>query len=178
MGNFAYDDDLANEVSATPSSSGVQSATRLRTVYGCGTEMALAVDAFETAIRMVPASDIGPLRGMVPLLRMVEMATCDVERWTRVLGATHVTHSWLEACTDWMTAITDTLVSSLAYVGIERTMAVELAAEESQMRLSTRLEREGADAVAMLKNLDRGASLAAQELVARMDLVDRTLHAV
>lgn len=171
----AYDDDDDLIEEESNGSNGHQSGTRIRTVFGCGTEMALMLDALESAIKVQRSTE--QVRNIVPWLRLVEVATSDVERWSRVLGATHVTDSWLEACTDWMTIISETLVSALSYSGSERRVALELAAEESSMRLVTQLEREGGDAVAVLRNLDGNAARAANELVARMDLADRMLRA-
>jgi hypothetical protein len=151
-----------------------RSETRLRTVLGCEADMALAVSAIEVAIqRRGTSAD----NGILTSLRMVERATIDLERWTRTLGASHVTEPWLEKCTDWLTAVSETLQAALSYEGAERDMALELAAEESSTRLLMGLEREGTEAVAMLRNLDSGAARAAAELVARVDLADRMLHA-
>lgn len=45
------------------------------------------------------------------------------------------------------------------------------------MRLLMGIERAGAETVAVLRNLDGNAARAANELVARIDLADRILHA-
>lgn len=170
MDTFAYDLD---DALLTPAPRPVlQSQTRLRTPYGCTTEMAEAVDAVERASRD------GTDRGVVLWLRLVQRAAADVEERTRLLGADHVTWVWLEASLDWMLVVSHTLVSALSYDGAERRVALELAAEESSMRLSMGLEREGREAASVLRNLDGGAASAATELGARIDLADRMLHAL
>ncbi len=152
------------------------SGFRIRSAFSCGTEMALSLDALEAAVRA--AADGESVKSVMPWLRMVESATSDVERWSRVLGASHVTRSWVESCSDWMITVVDSLTAALSYSSVERNLALELTAEESAMRYETRLEREGAEAVAMLRNLDKGAAASARELVARMDLANRMLRAV
>jgi len=136
--------------------------------------MALAVSAVELAIQRHGSSADS---GILTSLRMVERASSDLERWTRTLGAGHVTEAWLEKCGDWLTAVSETLQAAFSYEGAERQVALELAAEESSTRLLTGLEREGTEAVAILRNLDGNAARAAAELVARVDLADRMLHA-
>ena len=174
MAGLAYDSEHpVDEELATPSRP--RSETRIRTHYGCSSEMAHTVESLDAWLRS--RADRGDA-GIVTWLRMVQIAAADVERWSRALGAHHVTESWLEALVDWMSGVSDTLTSAYAYEGAQRRMALELVAEESSMRLMMRLEREGAEAVAMLRVLDRNASHAASELVARVDLADRMLHAL
>jgi hypothetical protein len=169
MATFAYDFD---DAVATPAPRvGPRSETRLRTPYGCTAEMAEAADAVELATRDVAD------RGIVLWLRMVQRAAAEVEHRTRLLGADHVTKAWLEASLDWMLVVSGALVSAFSYEGTERRVALELAAEESSMRLLMGLEREGTEAASVLRNLDSGAARAAAELVARIDLADRMLHA-
>jgi hypothetical protein len=134
--------------------------------------MAEAADAVELATRA------GVDRGIVQWLRMVQRAAAEVEHRTRLLGADHVTKAWLEASLEWFLAVSGTLVSAFSYEGAERGVALELAAEESSMRLLMGLEREGSEATSVLRNLDGGAARAAAELVARIDLADRMLHAL
>jgi len=169
MATFAYDFDEG--IAAEPRV-GPRSETRLRTPYGCTTEMAEAADAVELATRD------GADRGIVLWLRMVQRAASDVEQRTRLLGADHVTKAWLEASLDWLSTVSGALVSAFSYEGAERHVALELAAEESSMRLMMGLEREGAEAASILRNLDSGAARAAAELAARIDLADRMLHAL
>jgi hypothetical protein len=172
----AWDDDAVYEEPLDDAARDHQSGFRIRAAFSCGTEMALSLDALEAAVRVAANADA--VRSVVPWLRMVESATSDVERWARVLGAAHVTSSWVETCSDWMAAVVESLTVALSYSSVERNLALELAAEESAMRLETSLEREGADAVAMLRNLDKGAADCAKELVARLDLANRMLRAV
>ncbi len=172
-------DDLAAEDSLEDAAHGADahgSGFRIRAAFTCGTEMALSLDALEAAVRV--AADSESVKCVLPWLRMVESATSDVERWARVLGASHVTSSWVESCSDWMRAVVESLTTALSYSNTERNLALELASEESSMRYETRLEREGSEAVAMLRNLDKGAAESARELVARMDLANRMLRAV
>ena len=170
MTTFAYDFDDADGP-PTPRAA-LRSETRLRTPYGCTAEMAEAADAVELAAR--DRAD----HGIVLWLRLVQRAASEVERRTRLLGADHVTKAWLEASLDWMLVVSGALVSAFSYDGAERRVALELAAEESSMRLLMGLEREGSEAVSVLRNLDGGAARAAAELVARVDLADRMLHAL
>jgi hypothetical protein len=173
MTKLALDWDVGAEVGEPPTAT-PRSETRLRTVLGCEADMALAVSSVETIIRRRGTSaDNGNLTS----LRMVERATTDLERWTRTLGAGHVTQPWLEKCTDWLTAVSETLQGAFSYEGKERHVSLQLAAEESSTRLLMGLEREGTEAVAILRNLDSGAARAAAELAARIDLADRMLHA-
>ena len=116
--------------------------------------------------------------GIVMVMQLIEQAAEDVERWAVTLGAQHVCDAWLEACRQWVAGVSATLVSAFSYdEGPERRVALELAAEESSMRLLMGLEREGKETVAVLRNLDGNAARAASELVARIDLADRILHA-
>lgn len=171
MATFAYDFD--NDATPTPAPRvSPRSETRLRTPYGCTAEMAEAADAVDLGTRR------GADRGIVQWLRMVQRAAAEVEHRTRLLGAEDVTKAWLEASREWFVAVSGTLVSAFSYEGAERSVALELAAEESSMRLLTGLEREGNEATSVLRNLDGGAARAAAELVARIDLADRMLHAL
>ena len=116
--------------------------------------------------------------GIVMVLKLIERATGDVERFATTLGAQHVCEAWLDSCSQWVAGVSATLVSAFSYApGPERRVALQLAAEESSMRLLMGLDREGRETVAVLRNLDRNAARAASELAARIDLADRILHA-
>lgn len=116
--------------------------------------------------------------GIVMVLRLIERACDEVERWATTLGAQHVCDGWLDSCAHWVTGVSATLVSAFAYDdGPERRTTMALAAEESSMRLLMGIDREGNETVAMLRNLDGNAARAASELVARIELADRILHA-
>jgi hypothetical protein len=169
MATFAYDFDDA--VPAAPRVA-PRSEMRLRTPYGCTTEMAEAANAVELAARD------GADRSVVLWLRMVQRAAAELEQRTRLLGADHVTKAWLEASLDWFMTVSGALVSAFSYEGAERHVALELAAEESSMRLLMGLEREGTEAASVLRNLDGGTARAAGELAACIDLADRMLHAL
>ncbi len=136
--------------------------------------MALALQGVEETVR---EHGTRADTGIVTTLALVERAAADVEKWTRDLGCPHVTRTWLEACAEWMTGVASALACAFAYEGAQRRVALELAAEESSMRLLMGVEREGAETVAILRNLDGGAARAATELAARIDLADRMLHA-
>jgi hypothetical protein len=116
--------------------------------------------------------------GIVMVLKLIETAASEVERFATVLGAQHVCDAWLDSCEQWVAGVSGTLVSAFSYAeGPERRVALALAAEESSMRLLMGVEREGRETVAVLRNLDSTAARAASELASRIDLADRILHA-
>ena len=142
----------------------------------------------ETRLRTVAQSPISDLDGamkrcggdlgIIMLLRQIEQGVGAVERCASGLGATYVCDAWLDSCEQWLAGLCGNLVSAFSYPeGPERRISLELAAEESSMRLLMGLEREGKETVAVLRNLDGSAARAASELVARIDLADRMLHA-
>lgn len=90
------------------------------------------------------------------VLRPVEKAVGEVERWAIVLGAQHVCDPWLDSCTQWIDDVKE-----------RRPGALELTAW---------LGREGRETVAVLRNLDGNAAKAAGELVSRIEAADRILH--
>jgi len=147
----------------------------MRVAVGRGGDVALAIHEVDLAVRECGGSDDA---GIVMVLKLIERATAEIERWSITLGAQHVCDSWLDACAQWVTGVSATLVSAFSYgEGPERRVSLALAAEESSMRLLMGLEREGNETVAVLRNLDGNAARAASELVARIDLADRILHA-
>ncbi len=112
-------------------------------------------------------------------MRAVEEARALLDQWVVALGAQHVCAEWLETCADWIGGVGATIVSAFCWYpgGKERKLALELAAEESTMRISMGIEREGMETVSVLRNLDGNAARAAFELTARIDLADRVLRA-
>jgi hypothetical protein len=168
MPNFAWEkrDSRVNEP---------QSEMRLRVTVGRAADVALAVHEVDFAVHERGGADDA---GIVMVLKLIERACTELERWSTVLGAQHVCDPWLDACAQWVSGVGATLVSAFSYdEGPERRVALELAAEESSMRLLMGIERAGAETVAVLRNLDGNAARAANELVARIDLADRILHA-
>jgi len=151
-----------------------QSEMRLRVVGRAG-DVALAVYEVDFAVRERGGANDA---GIVMALKLIEQACADLDRWATTLGAQHVCDPWLDACAQWVSGVGATLVSAFSYdEGPERRIALELAAEESSMRLLMGVERAGSETVAVLRNLDGNAARAASELVARIDLADRILHA-
>jgi hypothetical protein len=146
----------------------------MRSVPGRQGDVVFSVHEVELALERVGGGTRG---GLVEALKLIEQAAAEVERWSIVLGAQHICDTWLDSCGQWVTGVCATLVSAFSYVeGPERRVALELAAEESSMRLIMGLEREGKETVAMLRNLDGQAARAASELAARIDLADQLLH--
>ena len=144
-------------------------------MVGRASDVALAVHEVDLAVRERGTTYDA---GIVMVLRLVERASSELERWATTLGAQHVCDGWLDSCAQWVTGIGSTLVSAFSYEdGPERRIALALAAEESQMRLLMGVAREGAETIAVLKNLDRNAARAATELASRIDLADRVLQA-
>lgn len=132
-----------------------------------------SVEEVELAMQQAGQKD----EGVVTVLKLVERGAREVERWSIALGAQHVCDAWLDSCGQWVAGVSATLVSALSYGdGPERRVALELAAEESSMRLLMGLEREGRETVAVLRNLDSKAARAASELAARIEMVDRMLR--
>lgn len=168
MADFAYDDDPTHTV---PVPLAPRSEMRLRAPSSYAIEMAHAVALLDRAL---PPEE----RDVIAYLQAVQLATADVEERAEDLGAVHVTRAWLQACVEWLDGVTQTLSSAYAYAGDERRTALDLAAEESSMRLVMRLEREAAETVSVLRNLDANASRAAAELAATIDLADRMLRVV
>jgi hypothetical protein len=147
---------------------------RLRVVGRAG-DVALAVYEVDFAVRERGGANDA---GIVMALKLIEQACADVDRWATTLGAQHVCDPWLDACAQWVSGVGATLVSAFSYdEGPERRIALELAAEESSMRLLMGVERAGSETVAVLRNLDGNAARSASELVARIDLADRILRA-
>ena len=148
---------------------------RIRVAEGRGHEVALTIHEVDLAVRENGSEGDS---GLVMALRMIEGAAAIVERWATTLGAQHVCDPWLDSCAQWVAGVGSTLVSAFTYGdGPERRIALALAAEESSMRLLMGVEREGSETVAMLRNLDGNAARAASELVERIDVADRMLHA-
>jgi hypothetical protein len=152
-----------------------RSQTRLRVATGRAGDLALTVHEVDFAVRERGSPDDA---GIVMVLRLIERASAEVERWAKLLGAQHVCDGWLDSCAQWVAGIGSTLVSAFSYDdGAARRVSLQLAAEESSMRLLMGVRREGVETIAMLKNLDAKAARAATELAARIDLADRILHA-
>lgn len=168
MARFAYDDDQATHT--VPIVLKPRSETRIRVPFGYGREMGSA------AADLAATSETDELQQLMTYLRAVQRAAADVEARVEDLGASYVTRAWLTACVEWFAAVTSTLTAAFSYEGSERQVALELAAEESSMRLLMRLEREGSETVNVLRNLDGNAARAASELASMIDLTDRALH--
>jgi hypothetical protein len=152
-----------------------KSETRLRVAVGRAGDVSLAVYEVDLAVRERGASGDD---GVVMVMRLIERASAELEHWSTTLGAQHVCDAWLDACAQWVLGVGSTLVSAFSYdEGPERHVALQLAAEESAMRLLMGLDRQGQETIAMLKNLDGNAARAATELAARIELADRILHA-
>ncbi|CAN5535811.1 hypothetical protein BH09MYX1_BH09MYX1_41150 [soil metagenome] len=166
MAHFAYDDDPTHTVPIPPPA---RSQTRLRVPIRYASEM--GTDIAELAVA-VAAED----RDVVTYLRAVRAAAADVAERAEDLGATHITRAWLQACVEWLGGVTSNLVAAFSYECDEREVAIELAAEESSMKLLMGLEREGIETVSFLRNLDSNAARAAADLVATIDVADRVLH--
>ncbi len=168
MPHFAWDQNYSNRPL------GPQSETRMR-IAGRGGDVSFAVQEVDLAVREHGGSDDA---GIVMVLKLIERAAAEVDRWSVMLGAQHVCDPWLDSCAQWVNGVGSTLVSAFSYdEGPERQTALALAAEESSMRLLMGVEREGNETVAVLRNLDGNAARAASELVARIDLADRILRA-
>ena len=147
----------------------------MRAAPGRQGEVTFSVEEVELAVQQAGGQKEA---GIVMVLKLVERAAREVERWSIVLGAQHVCDAWLDSCGQWVSGVSATLVSAFSYrEGPERRVALELAAEESSMRLLMGLEREGRETVAVLRNLDSNAARAASELAARIEMADRILHA-
>ena len=115
--------------------------------------------------------------GLLMVLREIEHGVAGVERCASALGAGYVCDTWLDSCDQWLAGVCSNLVSAFSYrEGSQRSVTLELAAEESSMRLVMGLEREGKETVAVLRNLDGNAARAASDLAACIDLADRILH--
>jgi len=165
MRDLAYD-----QVSGHPISE-----MRLRVSGGRNHDLSLTIHEVDVAVRERGAPDDASI---VMALRMIESGCSEVERWAETLGAQHVVDPWLDSCAQWISGVGETLVSAFNYQdGRERRIALALAAEESSMRMIMGVEREGAETVAMLKNLDGNAARAAHDLVRRVELADRILRA-
>jgi len=165
MPDFAYD-----QVSGHPISE-----MRLRVSGGRNHDLSLTIHEVDVAVRERGGPDDASI---VMALRMIESGCSEVERWAETLGAQHVVDPWLDSCAQWISGVGETLVSAFNYQdGRERRIALALAAEESSMRMIMGVEREGAETVAMLKNLDGNAARAAHDLVRRVELADRILRA-
>jgi len=165
MRDFAYDHESGHPISEM----------RLRVSGGRNQDVSLTIHEVDIAVRERGGPDDASL---VMVLRLIETGCSDVERWAETLGAQHVVDPWLDSCAQWIAGVGSTLVSAFGYdESRERRIALALASEESSMRLLMGVEREGAETVAMLKNLDGNAARAASELVMRIDLADRVLHA-
>jgi len=163
--------------SVTPASAPAhpKSETRLRVAVGRVGDVSLAVYEVDLAVRERGASTDD---GVVMALRLIERAFAEVDHWSATLGAQHVCDAWLDACAQWVMGVGSTLVSAFGYdEGPERRIALQLAAEESAMRLLMGLDRQGSETISMLKNLDGNASRSASELAMRIELADRILHA-
>ena len=165
MRDFAYDQASGHPISEM----------RLRVSEGRNHDVSLTIHEVDLAVRERGGPEDASI---VMVLRMIESGCGEVERWAETLGAQHVVDPWLDSCAQWVSGIGATLVSAFTYQnGRERRIALALAAEESAMRLIMGIEREGAETVAMLKNLDGNASRAASDLASRLELADRILRA-
>lgn len=169
MRDFAYDE-------SSPLSSGHPiSEMRLRVSEGRNHDVSLTIHEVDLAVRERGGPDDASI---VMVLRLIETGCSEVERCGETLGAQHVVDPWLDSCAQWVAGVGETLVSAFTYEdGRERRIALALAAEESSMRLIMGVEREGAETVAMLKNLDGNAARVARDLVSRLELADRILRA-
>jgi hypothetical protein len=148
---------------------------RLRVSEGRNHDVSLTIHEVDLAVRERGGPDDARI---VMALRMIESGCSEVEHWAESLGAQHVVDPWLDSCAQWIAGIGSTLVSAFTYEdGRERRIALALASEESSMRLLMGVEREGAETVAMLKNLDGNAARVANDLVGRIELADRILRA-
>lgn len=165
MPPFAYDDDP--ERAATPALP--RSQFRIRVAPRHASALARLLDAFAGSITQPSDRDV-----VLPLHALV-LAAAELEEKVTDLGATHVTRAWMRALVDWMNAMTADLSSAFRYRGQERAAALALVAEESSMRLDTELSREAAETASVLRNLDRNAADAANELAAAIELADRCL---
>ncbi len=147
----------------------------MRVAVGRPGDVALAVYEVDLAVRERGTTSDD---GIVMVLRLIERASAELEHWSTTLGAQHVCDTWLDACAQWVMGVGATLVSAFSYEdGPERRVGLQLAAEESAMRLLMGLDRQGSETIAMLKNLDGNAARAASELASRLELADRILHA-
>ena len=143
------------------------SETRLRTTRR------LSIDDVQNAVKRCGGND----GGIVSMLRLVEQGIAGVERCAMALGAGYVCDTWLESCEQWLAGLCANLVSAFSYPdGPKRRVTLELAAEESSMRLLMGLEREGKETVAVLRNLDGNAARTASDLAARIELADHQLR--
>ena len=165
MRDFAYDHASGHPISEM----------RLRVSGGRNQDVSWTIHEVDLAVRERGGPDDASI---VMALRMIESACGEVERWAETLGAQHVVDPWLDSCAQWIAGIGETLVSAFTYrEGRERRIALALASEESSMRLLMGVEREGAETVAILKNLDGNAARVAHDLVRRIELADRILRA-
>jgi hypothetical protein len=165
MRDFAYDHASGHPISEM----------RLRVSGGRNHDVSLTIHEVDLAVRERGGPDDASI---VMVLRLIETGCNDVERHAEMLGAQHVVDPWLDSCAQWIAGIGATLVSAFTYDdGRERRIALSLASEESSMRLLMGVEREGAETVAMLKNLDGNAARVARDLVSRIELADRILRA-
>jgi hypothetical protein len=147
----------------------------MRVVVGRAGDVAFAVHEVDIAVKERGSTDDA---GIVMVFKLIERGCAELDRWAETLGAQHICDPWLDSCAQWVTGVGSTLVSAFSYgEGPERRVALELAAEESSMRLLMGVERGGNETVAVLRNLDGNAARAASELVARIDLADRILRA-
>jgi hypothetical protein len=114
-------------------------------------------------------------------LRWVLQALAEAEA-ARV-GAPAAVDELLDATTGWGMAVARTISSALAYrTPQQRRTAMELAAEESAMRLIMSVEPARAEASAALTRTAQDAETmrlrsAVNDLGARVDVADRMLHA-
>jgi len=146
----------------------------MRVSVGRVGDVALTVHEVDLAIRERGSPGDA---GLVMVLQLIETACGELEDWVKMLGAQHVCDAWLDSCAQWVAGVGSTLVSAFSYEdGAERQVSLALAAEESAMRRLMGLDREGAETIAVLRNLDGKAARAATELAARIDLADRLLH--
>ncbi|HEY1958775.1 MAG TPA: hypothetical protein VGH28_24340 [Polyangiaceae bacterium] len=147
----------------------------MRVATGRASEVSLSVHEVDVAVHEGGTADDA---GIVMVMRLIERASADLDRWSVTLGAQHVCDGWLDSCAQWVAGVGGTLVSAFSYGdGPERKIALALAAEESSMRLLMGMEREGKETISVLKNLDGNAARAAGELAARIELADRILQA-
>jgi len=152
-----------------------RSEARIRVATGRRGDITLTVHEVGLAVREHGSAGDEEI---VAALRDVEQASRDLEQWVVMLGAQHICDGWQQTCADWIGGVGATLVSAFCCYpdGPERHVALELAAEESSMRILMGIEREGKETVAVLRNLDGNAARAAFELAARIDLADRVLR--
>lgn len=119
---------------------------------------------------------------LVALLRWVQQSLGDAESASVMGGRPPAAMELLDSVATWGVAVSGAIASALAYrTPSQRRTAMALAAEESSMRITMRVEPAVAMADAAARDVpgDDGASLrrALADLAARVEIADRVLHA-